>query len=119
MLIAYGAYCYYGFNDDATQKDSLYLIGYILPGYIGLSGLIILTIQMNIGFIVRNMKFFYNYFGRGFFNIYVGTMPLTLIDASEKTSQSIEFQVITYIMVSLLIFIGVLYILAKICCCAK
>jgi hypothetical protein len=74
---------------------------------------------MNIGFIVRNMRFFYNYFGRGFFNIYVGIMPLTLIDTSEGSTQTTEFQVLTYVMVSLVLFIGVLYILAKICCCAK
>ena len=87
-MIAYGCYCYYDFNNQ--QKDSkgaLYLIGYILPGYIAFSGLIILAIEMNIGFIVRNMKFFYNYFGRGFFNIYVGIMPLTLIDTSDGSTQ--------------------------------
>lgn len=50
-----------------------------MPGYITLSGLIVVMIEFNIGIIVRNMKFLYNYIGRGLFNIYVGLMPLNLI----------------------------------------
>jgi hypothetical protein len=50
-----------------------------MPGYIGLSGLIILLIECRIGFMVRSMSFFYNYFGRGLFNIYAGVMPLMLV----------------------------------------
>lgn len=64
------------------------LIGYIMPGYIALSGLIILAIEIHIGIICRNMKFLYNYFGRGFFNIYVGVMPLTLLDNTQGSKQS-------------------------------
>ena len=65
------------------------------------------------------MRFLYNYFGRGVFNIYVGIMPLTLIDNEEDAKQSLEFQVIIYVMVSLMCLIGVLYIIAKLFCCAK
>jgi hypothetical protein len=50
-----------------------------MPAYIGISGLIILAIECRIGVIVRNMRFFYNYFGRGLFNIYAGVMPLMMI----------------------------------------
>ena len=30
------------------------------------------------------MKFLYNYIGRGIFNIYVGIMPLTLLEDDSK-----------------------------------
>lgn len=87
----------------------------ILPGYIGVSGLLILLIECKIGFIIRNMRFLYNYFGRGLFNIYVGVMPLNLI----RDGQDTTFQVLVYVMVSLMCLIGVLYIMAKVLCCAK
>lgn len=50
-----------------------------MPAYIGISGVIIIAIECRIGLVVRNMRFFYNYFGRGIFNVYAGVMPLTLI----------------------------------------
>ena len=118
-MSAFGFYCYYGFNTDAKAGNNFYLIGYILPGYIAFSGLIILAIEMHVRFITNNMKFLYNYFGRGFFNLYVGVMPLCLLDTSEGSQQETYFQVIIYVMTSLVLFIGVLYILAKVCCCAK
>jgi hypothetical protein len=62
-------------------------MGYILPGYIGISGLIILSIEMHIQYICKNMKFLYNYFGRGFFNIYVGIMPLNMLDTRKNSTQ--------------------------------
>jgi hypothetical protein len=79
--MGFGAYCYYGFNTD-TEK--LNLIGIIMPGYIAFNGFVILLIECNLGIIYRNMKFLYNFFGRGFFNIYVGIMPLTLITREGK-----------------------------------
>lgn len=90
-----------------------------MPGYIVFSGLIILAIEMHIKFICRNMKFLYNFFGRGLFNIYVGIMPLNLLDTTPNSQQSELEQVAIYILVCLLILIGILYILSKILCCAK
>jgi hypothetical protein len=43
-------------------------------------------------------------------------MPLSLI---RNEDQDQTFQVIIYVMVSLMCFIGVLYIVSKIFCCAK
>jgi hypothetical protein len=65
------------------------------------------------------MRFLYNFIGRGLFNIYVGVMPLSLLrlDSSQKQDQA--FQIIVFVMVSLMCLIGVLYIFAKIFCCAK
>ena len=63
------------------------------------------------------MRFLYNYFGRGLFNIYVGVMPLSMIRNDKKQNQT--FQIIIYVMVSLMCLIGVMYIMAKIFCCAK
>ena len=65
------------------------------------------------------MKFLYNFIGRGLFNIYVGIMPLSLVRLDEQPEQDKVFQVVIFIMVSLMVLIGVLYILAKILCCAK
>jgi hypothetical protein len=42
LLIAFGGYSYYG-NNNRTVKN-FELIGYIMPGYIIFSGLIILAI---------------------------------------------------------------------------
>lgn len=58
-----------------------------MPGYIIFSGLIILAIEMRFKFIRKNMKFLYNYFGRGLFNIYVGIMPLNLLDTTPDSKQ--------------------------------
>lgn len=63
------------------------------------------------------MKFLYSFIGRGLFNIYVGVMPLSLIRLNSTQDQT--FQIIIYVMVSLMCLIGVLYIIAKIFCCAK
>lgn len=89
---------------------------FILPAYIAFSGLVILLIECNIKIIVRNMRFLYNFFGRGFFNIYVGVMPLSLLDTN---SDDQVLQIFIYIIVSLMCFIGVMYIFSKIFCCAK
>jgi hypothetical protein len=101
------------------KQKALQFLGFILPGYIVLSGLIILSVEMHIGFICRNMKFLYNYFGRGFFNIYAGIMPLALIDNNDDTAQEPYFKVIIYVIAALMGLIGALYIVAKVCCCAK
>ena len=59
-----------------------------MPGYLAFSGLVIIAIEMHIGIICRNMKFLYNYFGRGFFNIYVGIMPLTLLEQKDNAKKT-------------------------------
>ena len=119
-VISFAVYCYIGGSD--WTSSTLNFVELILPGYIGFSGLIILAIECHIKFMVRNMKFLYNYFGRGLFNIYVGVMPLTLIRQGKDSSgkeQDIVFQIIIYVVVSLLCLIGIMYVLAKIFCCAQ
>lgn len=105
----------YKFFDASTQKLSF--VGVILPAYIAVSGLLILLIECNIGIIIRNMRFLYNFIGRGLFNIYVGVMPLSLVRLDSDQDQT--FQIVIFIMVSLMCLVGVLYIIAKIFCCAK
>lgn len=61
------------------------------------------------------MRFLYNFFGRGFFNIYVGIMPLSLL----RDEQNSNFQILVIVSVCLMCFIGVMYILAKVLCCAQ
>jgi uncharacterized membrane protein len=63
------------------------------------------------------MRFLYNFIGRGLFNIYVGVMPLSLIRLNSDQNQT--FQIIIYVMVSLMCLVGALYIISKIFCCAK
>lgn len=115
-VIAFGAACYKFFNEETQNLD---FVGIILPGYISFSGLLIVLLECNIGIIIRNMKFLYNYIGRGLFNIYVGVMPLSLIRTKANPPQDQMFQIIIFIMVSLMCLIGVLYIVSKIFCCAK
>jgi hypothetical protein len=88
-----------------------------MPAYIGISGIIILAIECRIGFVIRNMRFFYNYFGRGIFNIYAGVMPLTLIANFEDSLST--FEIITLVASSVMTLVGVLYICLKIFCCEK
>ena len=51
----------------------------VLPAYVALSGLIILCVECNVKFIVRNMKFLFHYFGRGIFNVYVGILCFAIV----------------------------------------
>jgi hypothetical protein len=69
-------------------KGSSWIGGYIMPWYIAFSGLIVILIEFNIKIIVRNMKFLYNYIGRGFFNIYIGVMPIILIPSDTNKGKS-------------------------------
>lgn len=116
-VIGFGVSCYKFFDKDSKISEQDF-VGIILPGYISFSGLLIVLIECNIGFIIRNMRFLYNFLGRGLFNIYVGVMPLSLIrNGSQDQEQT--FQIIIYVMVSLMVLVGLLYIAAKIFCCAK
>ena len=65
---------------------------------------------------VSSMRFFYNYFGRGLFNIYAGLMPLMLIDDFNNLN---TFQIICITASSLMCLVGVLYISLKLFCCEK
>lgn len=85
-----------------------------MPAYVGLSGLIILLIECRVGFMVRNMHFLYNYFGRGFFNIYAGVMPLMMINSFDKLG---AFDIVTLVTGSVMCLVGLLYISLKIFCC--
>jgi hypothetical protein len=91
-------------------------VRYVLPAYVGLSGLIILLIECRIGFMVRNLRFFYNYFGRGFFNVYAGLMPLMLIN---DWSNMDTFEIITIVAASVMCVVGLLYMGLKCLCCEK
>ena len=87
-----------------------------MPAYIGLSGLIICLVECRVGFMVRNLKFFYNYFGRGLFNLYAGGMPLMLSDWSSKMS---TYDIIAIVAAGVMCLVGVFYIFLKCCCCEK
>lgn len=49
----------------------------------------------------------------------MGVMPLSLVRLDSEPEQSQPFQIIIFVMVSLMCLIGILYIFAKIFCCAK
>lgn len=68
---------------------------------------------------IKNMKFLYNFIGRGLFNIYVGIMPLSMIKMDDPNQKGGMFQILVFVIVSLMCLVGVLYIIAKIFCCAK
>jgi len=78
-FIAFSVYCYYE-GSDSSSLSGKEILKYLMPAYIGISGLIILLIECRVGFMIRNMRFVYNYFGRGIFNIYAGAMPLMMIN---------------------------------------
>jgi len=114
-FVAFSVSCYmYGFESEQLSKNAI-VLRYVMPAYIGLSGLIILTIECRIGFVVRNMRFFYNYFGRGVFNIYAGIMPLCMISNFENSLTT--FEIITIVGSSVMLLVGILYICLKIFCC--
>ena len=112
LVVGFGVSCYKWFGEETSN---LKIMGVLLPAYIAFSGLVILLVECNIGFIVRNMRFLYNFIGKGLFNIYVGIMPLALL----RKSQDQTFQILIYTVVGLMCFVGLLYILAKVLCCAK
>jgi COPI associated protein len=93
------------------------VLRYVMPAYIGISGLIIFMIECRIGFVVRNMRFFYNYFGRGLFNIYAGVMPMTMIANFDNSLSA--FEIVTLVGSSVMTLVGLLYISLKVFCCEK
>lgn len=116
-FLAFSVYCYqYGFDSEQLNQNAV-VLRYVMPAYIGLSGLIILTIECRIGFVVKNMRFFYNYFGRGLFNVYAGIMPLTMISNFQNSLTT--FEIITVVASAVMTLVGVLYICLKIFCCEK
>ena len=101
---------------DESQNRGL-VLRWVMPGYIGLSGLIIVLIECRIGLMVRNLRFFYNYFGRGVFNLYAAGMPLMLITNWEN---DLEMNDIIAISASgVMALVGIFYIVIKCCCCEK
>lgn len=88
-----------------------------MPAYIGISGLIITLIECRIGFMVRNLRFFYNYFGRGLFNLYAGGMPLIFI--KDFSGDLTALDIISLVAGSVMCLVGLLYIGLKCCCCEK
>lgn len=115
-LISFVIYCYFGVDKSAIENT---VLGIIIPAYIGLSGCIIILVECRLEIVCRNMKFLYNYIGRGIFNFYVGVMPLALIPEYPITDSAKLFKILTIVLASLTCLVGLLYILAKILCCAK
>lgn len=116
-FVAFAAYCYsYGFDKDDFNKTAQ-ILRYVMPAYVGLSGLIILLIECRVGFMIRSMRFLYNYFGRGLFNIYAGVMPLMMISSFDSSLST--FEIITLVAASVMCLVGVLYICLKVFCCEK
>ena len=88
-----------------------------MPAYIGLSGLIIVLIECKFKFMLKNLRFLYNYFGRGVFNIYAGGMPLMFINNWQDGLETNEILAIT--AAGVMVLVGVFYICLKVCCCMK
>lgn len=93
------------------------MLRYLMPAYIGISGLIIILIECRIGFIIRNLRFLYNYFGRGVFNIYAGGMPAMMITDWDNDISTLD--IISIVASAVMILVGVMYICLKCCCCEK
>lgn len=79
IIIGFSIYCYVGkkIQDDHSIFQDPSII--VLPAYVALAGLIILCVEFNIGFVVRNMKFLFHYLGRGIFNVYVGILCFAMV----------------------------------------
>lgn len=87
----------------------------MMPAYIGISGLIIVMIECRIGILVRNLSFFYNYFGRGLFNLYAGGMPLMFINDWSGSMKAID--IVSIVAAGVMCLVGFLYMGLKCCCC--
>ena len=77
--LGFAVFFYISGSQDSKEQNRGLFLRYLMPAYIGLSGLIIVLIECRISFMVKNLSFLYNYFGRGVFNLYAGGMPLMLI----------------------------------------
>lgn len=66
---------------------------------------------------LKNLRFLYNYFGRGVFNIYAGGMPLMLINDWQGDLSTNEIIAIT--AAGVMVLVGIFYICLKCCCCMK
>jgi hypothetical protein len=78
--LGFAVFFYSNSNQEENLQKRGFMIRWLMPAYIGISGLIVLLVECRIGFMVRNLSFFYNYFGRGLFNLYAGGMPLMFIN---------------------------------------
>ena len=112
------AACYYYYGNEADNKQNRgFMLRYLMPAYIGLSGLLVILIECRIGFIIRNLRFLYNYFGRGVFNIYAGGMPAMMITDWDKDLNTLD--IISIVASAVMILVGLMYIALKCCCCEK
>jgi len=89
ITIAFAIYCYFGFRPPTGTIFSFDdPCMFILPGYVALSGLIILAVETETKIVHRNMSFLLNYIGRGLFNIYVALLCLSMvIEVASKDPQ--------------------------------
>jgi len=102
--------------DRSDFKGTAQILVYVMPTYVGISGLIILLIECRMVLMVQYMRFLYNYIGRGLFNIYAGVMPLMMIANFDRVGL---FEVITMIASAIMISVGLMYIGLKIFCCEQ
>lgn len=66
---------------------------------------------------VRNMRFFYNYFGRGLFNVYAGGMPLMFINDWSGNMKVVD--IVSIVAAAVMCLVGLIYMGLKCCCCEK
>jgi hypothetical protein len=110
----FAIFCYTSVLNTSDFQGNNKILTYVMPSYIGLSGLIILLIECRMVLMVQYMHFMYNYVGRGLFNIYAGIMPLMMIPNFDGVT---AFEVVTMVASGIMVSVGLMYISLKIFCC--
>ncbi|CAD8055898.1 unnamed protein product [Paramecium sonneborni] len=110
-VVGLGIYKYTdgNFNNFADVFIPFYLIGF---------GVLLIFAEAEWIILIKHFKFLDNYFGRGFYNIFLGTMLLNIISINtEGDADRNVTWVLVVIVSSTMAFVGVMEIFLYICHC--
>ena len=106
-VIVFAIYQYYNLKTIDVKKPWEIFI----PFYSILFGFILVLAELKIQFLFKYIAFLKNFIGRGIYCIFLSTITVSSIKMEESTT----FKTITYVVSSLLLLTGVLYIFMYCC----
>ena len=106
-VIVFAIYQYYNLKTIDVKKPWEIFI----PFYSILFGFILVLAELKIQFLFKYIAFLKNFIGRGIYCIFLSTITVSSIKMEESTT----FKTITYVVSSLLLLNGVLYIFMYCC----
>ena len=106
-VVVFALYQYYNLKTIDVKKPWEIFI----PFYSIVFGFILVLAELKIQFLFKYIAFLKNFIGRGIYCIFLSTITVSSIKMEESTT----FKTITYVVSSLLLLTGVLYIFMYCC----